>query len=104
MTEVLQETTRSQNDVGGTLQPLPDALMVFFEQSRDPIYMTNRASEIIAVNQAAVDLFGYTRTEIIGLDTGRLYAYPVDWDRFQQEIAQNQSVIDYEVELRKKGL
>ena len=102
MTEVLQETTRSQNDVGGTLQPLPDALMVFFEQSRDPIYMTNRASEIIAVNQAAVDLFGYTRTEIIGLDTGRLYAYPVDWDRFQQEIAQNQSVIDYEVELRKK--
>ena len=39
-----------------------------FEESHDAIYMTSRAGTILAVSQAALDLFGYTRAEMIGLD------------------------------------
>ena len=73
-----------------------------FEDSRDAIYMTTREGEFFDVNQSAIDLFGYTREEMIGLDVRKIYASPADRRRFQQEIEEKGSVKHYEVKLRNK--
>ena len=73
-----------------------------FEDSRDAIYITTRSGRFIEVNQSALELFGYTRDEMIGLHTENIYANPADRRKFQREIEQKGSVRDYEVKLRKK--
>jgi PAS domain S-box-containing protein len=72
------------------------------EESRDAIYMTSREGAVLEVNQAALDLFGYTRGEAIGLDARQTYAHPEDRSRFQQEIERQGAVRDYALKLRKK--
>lgn len=74
-----------------------------FEDSRDAIYMTAREGEFIDANQAALDLFGYTREEMIGLDAREIYVNPDDRLHFQQKLEQNGSVGDYAIKFCKKN-
>ena len=73
-----------------------------FEDSRDAIYVTARAGEFLDINQSGLDLFGYTRKEMIGLDAREIYVNSDDRPRFQREIESKGSVTDYEVKFRKK--
>ncbi len=73
-----------------------------FENSMDAIYITQREGPFIDVNKAALDLFGYTRDEMIGMDVKHVYADPADRIRFQAAIEAAGAVRDYEVRFRKK--
>ncbi|MDD5451839.1 MAG: PAS domain S-box protein [Desulfovibrionales bacterium] len=73
-----------------------------FEDSRDPIYISGRDGQFIDVNRATLDLFGYIREEMIGMDVLKIYVNPDDRRRFQQEIEQKGSVRDYEMKFIKK--
>jgi diguanylate cyclase (GGDEF)-like protein/PAS domain S-box-containing protein len=73
-----------------------------FEDSIEAIYVSSREGKFIDVNQSTLDLFNYTREEIMGLNVLQLYANPADRDRFQQEIEQRGSVKNYEVRFHKK--
>ena len=73
-----------------------------FEDSRDAVVITNREGKLVDVNQAWLDLYGYTRGEIADLNVGQLYASPDDQSRFQEEIEQKGFVRDYEFKARKK--
>jgi diguanylate cyclase (GGDEF)-like protein/PAS domain S-box-containing protein len=73
-----------------------------FEDSREAIYMSSREGKFIDFNQSALDLFGFTREEMTGLDVLQIYVDPADRYRFQQEIEQKGSVRNYEVKFRKK--
>ncbi len=73
-----------------------------FEQSRDAIYMSPKEGRFIDGNQAMLDLFGYTREEMLETDARDIYVEPADRERFRQEIEQKGSVLDYEVLFRKK--
>ena len=73
-----------------------------FEQSRDAIYITTQEGEFLEVNQAFLDLFGYTREEISHLNAQETYANSDDRSRFQQEIEQKGSVRDFELILWTK--
>ncbi|MBU7047108.1 MAG: PAS domain S-box protein, partial [Theionarchaea archaeon] len=75
-----------------------------FEESRDAIYISTRDSIFLDVNQATLDLFGYTREEMMELDVQELYDDPQDRILFLQEIEEKGSLMDYEVRMRtKKG-
>lgn len=74
-----------------------------FEDSRDAIYITTREGEFIDANQAAFDLLGYGREEMVALNARQLYVNASNGGRFQKEIEQKGFVRDYEVKLRKKG-
>ncbi|MBW1740452.1 MAG: PAS domain S-box protein, partial [Deltaproteobacteria bacterium] len=74
-----------------------------FEQSRDAIYITTREGKFVDANQSMLDLFGYSREELIDLNALTIYVNPDDRSRFQQEIEQKGFVRDYEVKFRKKG-
>jgi PAS domain S-box-containing protein len=74
----------------------------FFEQSKDVIFITSHEGTILEVNQATMDLFGYTREEMMAMKTQKLYVATADRMRFRQLIEAEGSVRDFEVALRKK--
>ena len=74
-----------------------------FEDSRDAIYVTTREGTFIDANQSALDLFGYTREEMMGLNALQIYLNPEQRSQFQQVIESKGSVRDYEVKFRKKN-
>jgi len=73
-----------------------------FESSMDSIYLTRRDGPFLKVNQAALDLFGYTSEEMIGMDIRKIYAEPDDRITFQQDIEKNRFLRDYEIRFKKK--
>ena len=73
-----------------------------FEDSIDAIVITSREGKLLDVNQAALDLLGYTKVEIMGMNFRELYVDPSNGKRFQQQIDQKGSVANFEVKLFKK--
>ncbi len=73
-----------------------------FQDTRDAINITTREGHVLDANQSFLDLFGYSREELAGLNARELYVDPVDRRRFQEVIERRGSVRDYEVRLRKK--
>ena len=74
-----------------------------FEDSKDAIFISDVHGKVIDANQAALDIFGFTKAEAIGSDVGDRYVDQEDWERFRQEILQGGgSVRGFEVKLRKQ--
>jgi len=73
-----------------------------FNESIDMVYVTNEKGKFVEINPAMQKLFGYTQKEMLKLNAWMLCAHPEDWDRFQQKIAQEGFVQEYELKLRKK--
>ncbi|MDO9262391.1 MAG: PAS domain S-box protein, partial [Desulfosalsimonadaceae bacterium] len=73
-----------------------------FESSRDVIYITTLDGEIIEYNPAGVELFGYSREEVIGNSILTLYHNPDDRAKFIEAIRQKGYVRDYEIKFKKK--
>lgn len=75
---------------------------LLFENSKDAIYMASRDGGILAINQSALDLFGYTEDELVQLRCEMLYADAGQRDRFQQAIEKNEFVKDFKVKIKHK--
>ena len=73
-----------------------------FENCRDAIYITTRDGSFVDVNQSLLDLFDYTKEEMIGLKTEELYVNPDDRNRYIQEIELRGFIYDLELKLHKK--
>ena len=75
-----------------------------FEDSKDAIYITSREGKFLDVNRALLELFEYSREEMIDkLNVEEIYVYPGDRDTFQKEIEKNGLVRDYEITFCKKN-
>ena len=85
-----------------TLRESEEKYRALFEDSRDPIYITAIDGKFQDVNQAMLDLFGYSREEMIGLNALEIYVNPDDRTRFRHVIEQKGFVRDYDVRFRKK--
>ncbi len=74
-----------------------------FEQSKDAIYITGLDGRFIDANQSTLQLFGYSREELLGrVNVSETYVRPSDRKRFIEKISRHGSVRDFEVKLRKK--
>jgi two-component system cell cycle sensor histidine kinase/response regulator CckA len=85
-----------------TLRESEERYRTLFEGSRDAVYITTREGRFVDFNQAFLDLFGYSKEELMVLHAQETYVHPVDRYRFRQEIEERGFVRDYEVNLRKK--
>jgi diguanylate cyclase (GGDEF)-like protein/PAS domain S-box-containing protein len=73
-----------------------------FEQSRDAIYITTREGRFIDINQAALELLGYTKEEILDANARDLYVDPSDREVFQREVEKAGFVIEHPLKLHRK--
>ena len=100
--EQLQREITERKRAEKALRESEGRYRTLFEGSRDAIYVTSREGEILDANHFMLDLFGYSREEMLGLNARKTYVYPEDRIKFQQEIERNKFVRDYEMKLRKK--
>jgi PAS domain S-box-containing protein len=91
-----------RREAAHTLRQSEERYRILFEDSRDAIYITAREGMFVDANQSMLDLFGYGREEMIGLDARKIYVNPDDRNIFQKEIEQAGSVKEYEVKFCKK--
>jgi PAS domain S-box-containing protein len=75
-----------------------------FEGSKDMIFITAKNGRIKEVNQACVDLLGYTsKGELLSLSTvEEIYDNPMHWQVFQKQIDRHGFVKDFEAAFKKK--
>jgi PAS domain S-box-containing protein len=73
-----------------------------FELTRDAIYLTSRDGTVVEVNAAAIEVFGYSRQEFLGLEARRLYCERSDIRAFQEGVEENGFVRELPVTLCRK--
>ncbi|HET6420782.1 MAG TPA: PAS domain S-box protein, partial [Geobacteraceae bacterium] len=73
-----------------------------FEESKDSIFISDPERRIIDINQAGIELFGYTKEEIFSLDLEKLYCNRKDRILLWQMLYRSGFVSDYEVEMKRK--
>ena len=73
-----------------------------FEETRDAIYISSTYGKLIKVNKACLELFGYTKKEMLEMPAKNLYYNKEDRTTFQKEIEKKGSLYNYEIRLRKK--
>ncbi|MBP7998931.1 MAG: PAS domain S-box protein [Chloroflexi bacterium] len=73
-----------------------------FEQSQDAIYVSTREGQILDFNQAALDMFGFTRDEVAHVSLPDLYPGPAERRRFQKAIEETGMVENFPVQLRNR--
>ena len=75
-----------------------------FDNNRDGIYISTVAGKVIDVNQAALEITGFTsKKEFLKQNTRNHYANPADRTRFKKEISKHGFVKDFEVTLKKRN-
>jgi len=103
----IKELTREAAElkrVGEAIREAEEKYRTLFDESKDAIYITSREGKFLDINRALLELFGYSREEMIDkLDVREIYVYPGERDTFQQEIEKKGSVRDYEVKFKKKS-
>jgi diguanylate cyclase (GGDEF)-like protein/PAS domain S-box-containing protein len=85
-----------------TLKESEEKYRSLFEGSRDAIYIAASDGQLVDANQAFLDLFGYTREEIIHSNAKQAYASVKDQKIFKQAIQEKGSIRDFAIQLRKK--
>ena len=73
-----------------------------FENSKDAVTINTPEGKFIDFNQSFLDLLGYSRSELRGMNVLEVYADPADRDEFRKEIERNGFVKDFEVKIRRK--
>ncbi len=86
----------------GELRESEERYRTLFEQSVEAIFMTSADGKVVDVNQATVDLFGFTRDEAIGRDYADRFVDTGDRDRLRAAMAAGGGTArDFELRLRK---
>ncbi len=85
------------------LRDSEDRYRILFERSRDPIYVSRPDGGVVDANDAMIDLFGYSRSELIDLDVVKLYEDPRARERFAEQIKKAGWVKDFPARLLTKG-
>ncbi|MFW5950487.1 MAG: EAL and GGDEF domain-containing protein [Gemmatimonadota bacterium] len=73
-----------------------------FEESRHALYISTRDGAFVDVNRSMLELFGYSRRELLKLSAGVLYAEDGGRERFQEVIESEGSVRNLEIRLQAK--
>jgi PAS domain S-box-containing protein len=96
--ELYAKTKRAEEE----LRQSEEQYRILFEQSREAIFLSSPEGEFLGVNQSAVELFGYTRAELIKLDHNDLWVYLDEQARWLREIQEHGSIKDMGIKLRHK--
>ena len=92
-----------QNRAKYAIRENRERYQTFFQGSKDAIYVINVDGTFEDVNESTLELFGYTKEELLSTNVKHLYKYPADRIRFRKRIELNGSVTDFRLTLIKKS-
>lgn len=93
-----------QHEAAESLRTSEEKYHALFELSKDAAYLVSLDGHFLEVNQAWIDLFGYTRDEASRLRVEAIYEDPsVRAAVFLPHIEQGGEVIDWEIRFRKRN-
>lgn len=88
-----------QRKAESVLREREERYRTLFEDTRDMIYISTVDGDVIDVNQAASEVLGYSKHELLQMNVKDLYVDLEQRKRFQDEIEHSGSVKDFEVNL-----
>ena len=94
--EMVEERTRKMRESEEKFRTL-------FDESIDGIYLTNIEGILMDCNPALLNIFGYSKEEMLGIDFSNFYVDPRDRDKFKNIISENGFVRNFEVKLLRKN-
>lgn len=100
---VVARDVKKRRSTEQALRESEDKYRSLFDLSRDAIYCSARDGTVADVNDSAIDLFGYTRAEFVGMEARRLYTRAEDIRAFQRDVEANGSTRDLTVEFQTKS-
>ncbi len=98
---IIRETTERRKALEA-LRESEERYRNLFEDSKDAVMIWTSENKILGVNQAALEIFGYGISEMIGSDISDIYFDPLDRSQFLMTLNQMGSVRSYELNLKKK--
>ncbi len=100
-TGIIRETTERRKALKA-LRDSEERYRSLFEDSRDAIMIWTPEDKILGANQSALETFGYTIEEMIGLDVSQIFSNQTEQSRFKEELIQKGAVRGYEVAMQRK--
>lgn len=73
-----------------------------FEDSKDTIFVSDKARRFLDINRAGVELFGYSKKELLSMDPVELYCDPEDRKQLRRKLGRVGYVNNFEVEMKRK--
>lgn len=73
-----------------------------FEDSRDAVLIVTKDGQLIDINQAGLNLLGYTRAEFTAINFSQVYETPAERERVKVLLEQDGSIENYETRYRRK--
>lgn len=96
----IDETARLERQLG-TVKQQHQGL---FDCIKDGVYLANAEGEMVTINRAGLEIFGYRNlNEIIGKKITDFYVYPLERGKFLAEIEKKGFVKNHKVYLKKKN-
>ena len=86
-----------------TLRENEEKYRALFEESRDAIFICDPIGKMVDANQAMLDLFGYTQSEMMAMNVWDTNMNREDLARFVASADEEGSVRDFETTVRKKN-
>ncbi|MBF0278440.1 MAG: PAS domain S-box protein [SAR324 cluster bacterium] len=74
-----------------------------FEESKDTIYITNRDGSLADINQAGLDLFGFSKEEMGDQNIRQYFQFPDEQIQLLQQIEEEGFIKDREIVLKNKN-
>jgi diguanylate cyclase (GGDEF)-like protein/PAS domain S-box-containing protein len=98
------------NEFGDQVMPVSELYAVtldqryrsLFEESRDAVYITARDGRFLDVNRSFLEMFGFSREELLRRNATDLYYNSTDRLRFQEAVERHGSVRDYEISYKRR--
>jgi len=103
LTESFNKMIRDLKQSEGALREAEEKYRRIFENSKDMLFITTFDGKFIEVNQAGVEILGYnSKEELMEMNVRDIYLDPDSRQRFQNEIAREGFIKDFEIILKKK--
>ena len=90
------------NRVKDSLRESKERYRSLFEASKDAILVFDDSGGILDVNRSATVLFGYSKEELLSLDSERLFFNPEDWKHLWQGLNDGGFANGREMEMKRK--
>jgi len=99
----LKQQVTERKRIEETLRKSEETYRTFFEDSKDAVFITTPNGQIVDINSAGLNMFGYTSEDIALVNAFKAHMSKDDRRRFIQAIEKHGAVKDFEIQLTRRN-